>query len=431
MPGLRPPVMPPASPSSDSQPAMVHAQSDQLPRFGASDADAMSLPTSPTSVESAPTSPPSLALPGMFSPQQEDAKAELSSPPLASPPLPSLSAESPPRIKSPPLCKVAALLAPVPKSPPCKVSAEEGASTDKARTSRSPSSHSADKAAARSPRSPRATSDTGPAEKDAIHWVPGRRPELPNASSPERAEKSNVISAEKVVDDVGAWLPDHAQRIIKRHLGSNSNSPGSPRRVLNGDNFVNVCDVNNDYHSDTGIVDSADIAGGAGISGAISAAENALDSKIKGLPADDAAAGDAAVMALVTGTRAPVGNNLTDKVGLSHIAGRTASRPESSPASSVGTAQFFNLYESDPENEEAEKVRQWLQQLGLGRYFEQLSSEGFDDMNILGHLEEVQVTELMEKIPMPMLHEQQLRRGLTHLRGDKAVSEVLQPVPVH
>lgn len=272
-------------------------------------------------------------------------------------------------------------------------------------------------------------SDAGPAEKDAVLWVPGRRPETSNAVSPERAENMNAFSAEKVVDEVGSWLPDHAQRIIKRHLGSNGNSPGSPRRVLDGDNFVNVCDAHNDYHSDSGIMDSADIAGGGSIAGVISGTDNAIDSKIKGLPADDAAAGDAAVMALVTGTRAPVGNSLPDKMG-KQLSSKS-SRPESSPASSIGSrAQFFNLYESDPENEEAEKVRQWLQQLGLGRYFEQLSSEGFDDMNILAHLEESQITELMDRIPMPMLHEQQLRRGLTHLRGDNAVSEFLQPVPV-
>jgi len=237
-----------------------------------------------------------------------------------------------------------------------------------------------------------------------------------------------VFSAEKVVDEVGAWLPDHAQRIIKRHLGSNVSSPGSPRRVLDGDNFVNVCDAHNDYHSDSGVMDSADIAGGGSIVGAISGTDNAIDSKIKGLPADDAAAGDAAVMALVTGTRAPVGKSLPDKMGHQRS---TTSRPESSPTSSVGSrAQFFNLYESDPENEEAEKVHKWLLQLGLGRYFEQLSSDGFDDMNILAHLEESQITELMDRIPMPMLHEQQLRRGLAHLRSDNAVAEFLQPVPV-
>lgn len=93
-------------------------------------------------------------------------------------------------------------------------------------------------------------------------------------------------------------------------------------------------------------------------------------------------------------------------------------KPQSSPTSSAGNcAQFFNLWELDAENEEAEKVRHWLQKLGLARYFEQLSAEGFDDMNILANLEEIQIKELLERSPMPMLHEQQLRRGLVHLRN--------------
>merc|ERR1719197_859131 len=102
-------------------------------------------------------------------------------------------------------------------------------------------------------------------------------------------------------------------------------------------------------------------------------------------------------------------------------AGSNSGQPEMSPTSSMGSlnesrAQFFNLWEADPDCEEAEKVHQWLKKLGLGRYFEQLSSEGFDDMNILANLEEQQIKELMERSPMPMLHEQQLRRGLAHLR---------------
>jgi hypothetical protein len=144
-----------------------------------------------------------------------------------------------------------------------------------------------------------------------------------------------------------------------------------------------------------------------------------------GIPADDAAAGDAAVMALVTGKRAPAQSAELHSFQEKSISGtqpeispRSEEEPEMSPTSSIGNAQYFNLYEGDPDAEEAERVNQWLKNLGLGRYFEQLAAEGFDDMSILAQLEDKQVNGLLETCPMPVLHEQQLRRALSQLRGD-------------
>lgn len=162
--------------------------------------------------------------------------------------------------------------------------------------------------------------------------------------------------------------------------------------------------------NDANVMDSADIAGG--------------------IAADDAAAGDAAVLALVTGKCAPAVSKdsicLPEKIRHSECISEEL--PESSPTASTGLAQYFNIWESDPDNEEADKVHSWLRRLGLGRYFEQLSAEGFDDMNILANLEEKQICELMEACPMPMLHEQQLRRGLSRLRTDGTTPD-LPPLP--
>merc|ERR1712086_1035767 len=90
----------------------------------------------------------------------------------------------------------------------------------------------------------------------------------------------------------------------------------------------------------------------------------------------------------------------------------SAGSPVRSAGSRSNSAQFFNLYDADPENVEAQKVHQWLKGLGLARYFEQLAAEGFDDMSILANVEETQIAELMD---MPKLHQQQLRRGLARL----------------
>lgn len=158
---------------------------------------------------------------------------------------------------------------------------------------------------------------------------------------------------------------------------------------------------------ETAIVDNADVAGG--------------------IAADDAAAGDAAVLALIARKCAPAASpelqQLPDKVDL--VLGNVSGPPDCSPVSSSSSrAQFFNLWEADVENVEAEKVQQWLKKLGLGRYFEQLAAEGFDDMSILASVEEKQIDDLIEMCPMPMLHEQQLRRGLARLRSGNTSEDV-------
>lgn len=217
-----------------------------------------------------------------------------------------------------------------------------------------------------------------------------------NSSDAESLAKSPPFRNEK---EVGAWLPEHAQRIIKRHLGT----AGETERALqNGCLSDKACDL----PSDIAVVDSADIAGG--------------------IAADDAAAGDAAVMALVVGKRAPAISSELQQLPDQIKQGSPTALPECSPSNSNGScAQYFNLCESDPDyysmNEEAEKVHHWLRNLGLGRYFDQLSAEGFDDMAILATLEEKHISELLEMCPMPMLHEQQLRRGLAKLRSGDAL----------
>merc|ERR1711904_190638 len=125
-------------------------------------------------------------------------------------------------------------------------------------------------------------------------------------------------------------------------------------------------------------------------------------------------------MALVTGKRAPAQATELHSFQEKNISGspvaNSEEQPEMSPTSSLGNAQYFNLWESDPDAEEAERVNQWLKNLGLGRYFEQLAAEGFDDMTILAQLEDKQINGLLETCPMPILHEQQLRRALSQLR---------------
>jgi hypothetical protein len=254
-----------------------------------------------------------------------------------------------------------------------------------------------------------------------------------SSESPEKSPRRKTIdeeiketaNADKIKDaDIGEWLPEHAQRIIKRHLGAeyDSSPGGSPTNAQT----LGIVDVP--------MMDNADVAGGISV--------------------DDAAAGDAAVLALVARKRAPAASpELPEKVvqpekldsptastelqqsaekvtqSLGSPAGIPESSPRASDVSSVGSrAQFFNLYEGDPENEEAQKVHTWLKNLGLGRYFEQLAAEGFDDMSILANVEDNQVDDLLELCPMPKLHEQQLRRGLSRLRngGNSPPPDMLQ-----
>jgi len=202
-------------------------------------------------------------------------------------------------------------------------------------------------------------------------------------------------------ENLGSWLPKHARRIIhsarKRH--SEHDAPFSPDSLPSSP------------------------------SKSVSDTVEALDD----VSADVAAAGDAAVLALVAGKCAPavsteslrLPDKIKQEVDTSPV--ENSGNPQSSPTSASpasGRAQYFNLWESDPDNEEAEKVHQWLRMLGLGRYFEQLAAEGFDDMNILANLEEQQLEDILEICPMPKLHEQQLRRGLLRLRDDSPAPDV-------
>lgn len=212
------------------------------------------------------------------------------------------------------------------------------------------------------------------------------RPRVKSSDGAESPEKTPGV--DKVDDKAGSWHGGHWTIQSKRHMEVDS--------------------VRNVPSESPVVVDSADIAGGAAVP--------------VGMASDDAAAGDAAVMALIASKCAPAASvelplSADSVLNCPNLRKRDScpAAPDCSPTSSVGTAQFFNIWE-DPDNDEAEKVHNWLRKLGLGRYFDQLAGEGFDNMNILAHLEDDGIKGIMEMCPMPMLHEQQLRRGLTRLR---------------
>jgi len=443
-----PPAVP-ASPTSPSKPTpLLRTQSESLPRFGAADSDHVLAPSVPAVVAELVAEPDVLVSPES-SPSIHDISQCKSASPVLVP------------CKSSPPSKVDHLMAPLPKSPPCKV-------VEKARKApageSSPDKHRiASPVASSSPgvKSKKVPSPTA-AElaTSATPEVTSLEKSAPTESSPISKMRAisfeDAISVEKAGGDPHAWLPEHAQRIIKRHLGDKSSpSPGdSPTTNHNADL--------NDAYPETHVVDNAEVAGG--------------------MAADDAAAGDAAVMALVARKCAPAESPVIVDVPaglLTQILSSTAGIPEvrdfvelseegsqpavasgspadspqavsspsripdASPVSSAGgrsnSAQFFNLYDADAENEEAQKVHHWLKGLGLARYFEQLAAEGFDDMSILANVEEMQIAELMDMCPMPKLHQQQLRRGLALLRAggldeaivaESSIPENMQEAPL-
>jgi len=366
--GTLPPPLPATNQPISVPPPLLRTQSQTLPRFGSAD-DSSTLPH----LEAQDSSPSPSPVEGESAPVKAPAPPQIRPCKSALPckvPDPETVAPAP---KSPPEPKSSAALA---KSSVCKVDTVE----------------SPERALMRA----RSTTEV------AMHT---------ENTSPEKEEKGK------------GWLPEHAQRIIQRHMGdAYMGAPDSPTSIqkLNEGNELFTRPVVPQATQD------ADVAGG--------------------VPADDAAAGDAAVLALLDKC-APAASaaelqklqeriEKTEKTEQPTMspAGSNNGQPEMSPTSSMGSfnesrAQFFNLWESDPDCEEAEKVHQWLKKLGLGRYFEQLALEGFDDMNILANLEEKQITELMETCPMPMLHEQQLRRGLSRLSTDASDAD-LPPTPL-
>lgn len=233
------------------------------------------------------------------------------------------------------------------------------------------------------------------------------RPRVQSSDSAESPEKTPGV--DKGDDQAGSWHGGHWTLRAKRHMET-------PEHLENED--LQVDSVRNVPFETPVVVDSADIAGGAAVP--------------VGMASDDAAAGDAAVMALIARKCAPAASaelplSADSILSSPNLRKRDScpAAPDCSPTSSVGTAQFFNIWE-DPDSDEAEKVHHWLRKLGLGRYFDQLAGEGFDNMNILAHLEDDGIKGLMEMCPMPMLHEQQLRRGLVRLRELVPATEMPQ-----
>lgn len=448
-----PPAVPssPTTPTSPSHPtALLRTQSESLPRFGAADSDHVQSPSVPAVVADCGAEPDVLMSPNQAPSINDISQCKSVSPVLVP-------------CKSSPPCKVDHLMAPLPKSPPCKVlekarKAPAGesspASVDKDIYS---SLHLLEKAPVASPSpgvkskkvpSPTVTKPATSATPEVASLEKSAATESSPISKMRAISFEDAVSVDKAEGDLTSWLPEHAQRIIKRHLGDKSSlSPGgSPANNQNADL--------NDAYPEMPVVDNAEVAGG--------------------MAADDAAAGDAAVMALVArkcapaeppvtvdlpaglltqilsstsgipevkdlielsekGSQPPVTSELPADLPAQVVSSTSVPleegspvsspvrMPEGSPVSSTGSrsnsAQFFNLYDADPENVEAQKVHLWLKGLGLARYFEQLASEGFDDMSILTNVKEEEIAELIDMCPMPKLHQQQLRRGLARLRA--------------
>lgn len=419
-----PPAVPssPTTPTSPTKPtALLRTQSESLPRFGAADSDHVQSPSVPVVVAECVAEPDVLVSPNP-SPSISDISQCKSVSPVLVP------------CKSSPPCKVDHLMAPLPKSPPCKVlekarKAPAGesspASVDKDRIV-SPAASPSPGVKSKKVPSPTATKPAMSATPEVTSLEESAATESSPISKMRAISFEDAACPDKAEGDLTAWLPEHAQRIIKRHLGDKSSLSPSDSPVNNQNADLN------DAYPEMPVVDNAEVAGG--------------------MAADDAAAGDAAVMALVARKCAPAEPLVTvelpaglmtqilsstsgipevrDLMELSEegsqtpvtselpadLPAHTSGIPEGSPVSSGGnSAQFFNLY--DAENEEAQKVHHWLKSLGLARYFEQLAAEGFDDMSILANVEEKQIAELIDMCPMPKLHQQQLRRGLARLRA--------------
>jgi len=161
------------------------------------------------------------------------------------------------------------------------------------------------------------------------------------------------------------------------------------------------------------VVDNADVAGGLAVEKIVADCD-----LVKNCSEDECS--DMSTMSQLSGL----------KKGVDEIHGTPSRHPYGSPTGSSRSSnnvQFFNIYDVEAVEEdgnEVDKVRQWLRKLGLGRYFEQLELQGFDNMNILATLNEEQFVVLMGMVPMPYLHEQQLRRGLARLDADVRSDEV-------
>jgi hypothetical protein len=136
-------------------------------------------------------------------------------------------------------------------------------------------------------------------------------------------------------------------------------------------------------------------------------------------------ASDVTDSADIAGGRAVEKANLPDIQSKEDMCDKLLSSPDRGP-------QFFNLCDESEvidDCEESEKVRHWLRTLGLSRYFDQLEFHGFDNMTIMADLSQAQVQGLLEKCPMPYLHDQQLRRGLERLRADREQAEAFVSSP--
>lgn len=63
-----------------------------------------------------------------------------------------------------------------------------------------------------------------------------------------------------------------------------------------------------------------------------------------------------------------------------------------------------------------EEVGGWLAPLGLKQYLDPLSTQGYDDLQILRDMNKTEENELVQGLGMPVGHVNQFRRGLRQLR---------------
>jgi len=88
---------------------------------------------------------------------------------------------------------------------------------------------------------------------------------------------------------------------------------------------------------------------------------------------------------------------------------------DSIPTSVFNIAFFDDAADADGDEDEKEKVEEWLKGLGLGRYIPLLREEGFDHFSIIRDLDDDNIDQLVALCKMPRLHARQFRLGLERL----------------
>mmetsp|Transcript_25407 Transcript_25407/g.76643 ORF Transcript_25407/g.76643 Transcript_25407/m.76643 type:complete len:503 (+) Transcript_25407:48-1556(+) len=115
-------------------------------------------------------------------------------------------------------------------------------------------------------------------------------------------------------------------------------------------------------------------------------------------------------------------------VAFSARGAQQAECPVSTPLSNVSLRhsvsgsepEVFDLAADDDEGAvmaEAAEVKQWLEGLGLGRYFSKLLDEGCDDLRIISGIDDDMLRELVGICKMPRLHAHQFQKAVWRLQA--------------